>query len=67
MLCLLTVHILEAMREPAERPLRELVRVMRNMREFNPVLGLASLTEYLFTPRAIVRSNARPVASWKMA
>jgi MFS family permease len=46
MLCLLTVHILQSMSEPAERPLRELVRVMRNMREFNPVLGLASLAEY---------------------
>ncbi len=54
-LCLLTVHILQSLREPAERPLRELVRVMRNMREFNPVLGLATLAEYMFTPRGVMR------------
>ena len=54
-LCLLSVHVLQSLREPAERPLRELVRVMRGMHEFNPVLGFATLAEYMFTPRGIQR------------
>jgi MFS family permease len=52
-LCLLSTHILEKLKEPSERPLREVVRVMRNMREFNPLLGLASLAQFMFTPRAL--------------
>jgi len=54
-LCLLSVHVLQTLREPAERPLRELVRVMRGMHEFNPVLGFSTLAEYMFTPRGIQR------------
>jgi MFS family permease len=54
-LCLLTTHLLQQMREPAERPLRELVRVMRNMREFNPALGLMSVVQVLFTPRRLTK------------
>ncbi len=54
-LCLLSVHVLQSLKEPTERPLRELVRVMRGMHEFNPVLGFATLAEYMFTPRGIQR------------
>ena len=54
-LSLLTLHLLQTVREPAARSVRELVLVMRNMREFNPVLGLATLAEYMFTPRGLGR------------
>jgi hypothetical protein len=53
--CLISVNVLQLLREPAERPWRELVRVMGNMREFNPLLGLASLAQYMFTPRGLSR------------
>ena len=52
---LLTLHLLQTVREPAARTVKELVLVMRNMREFNPVLGLATLAEYMFTPRGLGR------------
>lgn len=52
-LCLLATHALQQMQEPAERPVAELVRVMRRMREFNPILGLAALAEMVFTPRRL--------------
>ncbi len=52
-LCLLSLHLLQLVREPAERPVKELVEVMRSMREFNPVLGVATLAEYMFTPRGL--------------
>lgn len=54
-LCLLTLHLLQTVREPAERSVKELVLVMRRMREFNPMLGAATLAEYMFTPRGLVR------------
>ncbi|MDB6031968.1 MAG: transporter [Verrucomicrobiales bacterium] len=54
-LCILTLHLLQSIREPAERPVRELIAVMRQMREFNPVLGLATLAHYMFTPRGLGR------------
>lgn len=57
-LCLLATHLLQQMQEPAERPLRELVRVMRSMREFNPVLGMAAVAELVFTPRRLTRFAA---------
>jgi hypothetical protein len=47
------------MREPEERPLSELVRVMRTMREFNPVLGVAAVAELMFTPRRITQFAAK--------
>lgn len=52
-LCLITLHLLQSVQEPAERSVKELVKVMRNMREFNPVLGVATLAEYMFTPRGL--------------
>ena len=63
LLCLISVNILQGLREPAERPWRDLVRVMRNMREFNPVLGLASLAQYMFTPRGLGRLARRSARS----
>ncbi len=57
-LCLLATHLLQPMREPEERPLSELVRVMRTMREFNPVLGVAAVAELVFTPVRITRFAA---------
>ncbi len=57
-LCLLATHLLHPMREPQERPLSELVRVMRTMREFNPVLGVAAVAELMFTPRRITQFAA---------
>ncbi len=59
LLCLVSVNILQGLREPAERPLRDLVRVMSNMREFNPVLGMASLAQFMFTPRGITQLARR--------
>lgn len=63
---LLSVNILQMLREPAERPWRELVREMSSMREFNPILGLTSLVQFVFTPsglgkfaRASIRSLRR--------
>jgi hypothetical protein len=52
-LCWLATHALQQMQEPAERSVAELVRVMRRMREFNPVLGLVALAEMVFTPRRL--------------
>ena len=54
-LSLLSLHLLQTVREPAERSVRELVLVMRNMREFNPVLGVATIAEFMFTPRGLSR------------
>jgi len=54
-LCLLSLHLLQTVREPAERPVKELVLVMKNMREFNPILGAATLAEFMFTPRGLSR------------
>ncbi len=54
-LCLVSLHLLQTLREPAERSVRELVLVMREMREFNPFLGLATLAHFMFTPRGLSR------------
>jgi MFS family permease len=54
-LCLISLQLLQSVQEPAERSVRELVRVMRSMREFNPVLGMATLAEFMFTPRGLTR------------
>ena len=55
LLCLVTLNLLHTVREPAERPARELIAVMGNMREFNPLLGIASIAHYMFTPRGLSR------------
>lgn len=53
--CLMILNLLHTVREPAERPARELLQVMANMREFNPLLGVASIAQYMFTPRGLSR------------
>ena len=55
LLCVLMLHLLQTVREPAERSVRELVKVMANMREFNPLLGLSTLAQFMFTPRGLSR------------
>ncbi len=62
-LCLLSTHILQQMQEPAERPLSEVVRVMRRMRELNPILGLAAIAETVFTPRRLTLFAERSLRS----
>lgn len=62
-LCFLAVYVLLLLHEPAERPLTELVRVMSHMREFNPILGLASLAQFMFTPQEITRFARRSMRS----
>lgn len=54
-MCLVVLNLLHTVREPAERPARELIEVMGNMKEFNPLLGLASIAHYMFTPRGLSR------------
>jgi MFS family permease len=61
-LCLLTLFILGAVREPAARSMRDLVNVMWHMREFNPMLAATTVAEYFFTPRGLgklARSSLR--------
>lgn len=53
--CIMILNLLHTVSEPAERPARELMAVMSNMREFNPLLGLSSLAYYMFTPRGLSR------------
>ncbi len=64
-LCILATHVLQQMKEPAERPLRELVRVMRSMREFNPVLGVSAIAELVFTPRRLTQFAADSIRNLK--
>jgi MFS family permease len=61
-LCLLTLLILRAVREPAAKSMRDLVNVMWHMREFNPMLAATTVAEYVFTPRGLsklARSSLR--------
>jgi hypothetical protein len=53
--CLAATHLLQMVKESEERPVRELVKQMRGMREFNPLLGLASVAELVVAPRALTR------------
>lgn len=64
-LCMLSTHILQQMQEPAERPVSELVRVMRRMREFNPILGLISIAELVFTPRRLTLFAERSLRTFR--
>ena len=61
-LCLLTLLILRAVREPAAKSMRDLVNVMWHMREFNPMLAATTVAQYVFTPRGLsqlARSSLR--------
>lgn len=53
--CLAATHVLQLVKEPEERPVRELFKQMRGMREFNPLLGLASVAGLVIAPRALTR------------
>jgi MFS family permease len=52
-LCLFSLLLLQTVREPAARTLRDLVNVMWHMREFNPMLAATSIGHYVFTPRGL--------------
>lgn len=52
-LCLLTLLILRAVREPAAKSMRDLTKVMWHMREFNPMLAATTVAQYVFTPRGL--------------
>jgi len=64
-LCLLLLHLLHSLIEPQERPLRELILVMRQMREFNPVLGLATVAQFMFTPQGLGRLAKHSMRAWR--
>jgi MFS family permease len=64
-LCLLTLAILGAVREPAARSMRDLVNVMWHMREFNPMLAATSLAEYVFTPRGLGKLARSSLRTWR--
>ncbi len=53
--CLFATHLLQLVKESDERPMRELFKQMRGMREFNPLLGLASVAGLVVAPRALTR------------
>jgi MFS family permease len=62
---LVVLHALHLMSEPAERPAGELIKVMGSMREFNPMLGFASLASFLLTPRGLSRFAHQSLRSLK--
>jgi MFS family permease len=65
LLCVLLLHLLHSLSEPEERPLRELIKVMRQMREFNPVLGLSTVAEFMFTPQGLGRLARHSLRTWR--
>ncbi|HEY0552581.1 MAG TPA: MFS transporter [Verrucomicrobiae bacterium] len=64
-LCLVTLLILRAVREPAAKSMRDLVNVMWHMREFNPMLAATSMAEYFFTPRGLGKLARSSLRTWK--
>ncbi len=55
---------MQRVHEPAERPVVDVWREMRNMRSFNPMLSVLSVGELLLPPRgllAIARRSIRTV------
>lgn len=51
--CLVLPGILRAVKEDAEAQASEVWRAMRGMRSFNPLVGVATTAEFLFTPRGL--------------
>lgn len=51
--CLMLPGLLQSVREDAEAPAIQVWRAMRAMRSFNPLVGVASAAEFLFTPRGL--------------
>ena len=52
--CVLATNLIQRVREPAEQPLLNVLREMRTMRSFNPMLSMLSVGELLLTPRGLV-------------
>jgi MFS family permease len=46
--------LLLRLKEPAERRVSEVIGAMRNMREFNPILGFGFMLQRVFTPRGLL-------------
>jgi MFS family permease len=46
--------MLTRLKEPAERRVSEVIGAMRNMREFNPILGFGFMLQRVFTPRGLL-------------
>lgn len=60
--CLLLPMLLQTVREDAELPALEVWRAMRAMRTFNPLVGMATAVEFVFTPRGL---TALARQSWR--
>jgi MFS family permease len=52
--CLLSTRLLKRVREESAQPTELVWRMMRSMRAFNPLLGIATMAEFVLTPRGIV-------------
>lgn len=61
--CLLITHVVQRVREPAEQPIENVWRGMRQMRTFNPMLSVLSVGELLLTPRGLVALARRSLRS----
>src|ERR1044071_1973191 len=48
--CVLVTNLIQRVREPAEQPVEEVWRGMRQMRTFNPMLSMLSVGGLLLTP-----------------
>src|SRR5258706_6176815 len=57
--CVLMTNLMQRVHEPAERPVVDVWREMRNMRRFNPMLSVLSVGELLLTPPGLL-TIARP-------
>lgn len=51
--CLILPLLLRGVREDAELPAIQVWRAMRAMRSFNPLVGMTTAAEFLFTPRGL--------------
>jgi len=65
LLCMSLLYLLHRLTEPQERPLRELIKLMRQMREFNPVLGLSTVAQFMFTPQGLGRLARHSLRTWR--
>jgi 6-phosphogluconate dehydrogenase len=59
--CTLTTNLVQRVHEPAEQPVENVLREMRNMRSFNPMLSVLSVGELLLTPRGLVALARRSI------
>jgi MFS family permease len=61
--CVLATNLIQRVREPAEQPMLNVLREMRTMRSFNPMLSMLSVGELLLTPRGLVALTRRSLRS----